>query len=144
MKTEDIISLWEQDCKIDSTELGMESLRIPQLHNKYYKIFIQERKQYFAIEQEYKRLYKVKHEYYLGILSDEEMKDNGWEPQPLKILRQDMSTYMESDIDLSSLKTRMSIQETKTDMLESIIKAIVNRGFLIKNSIEWAKFQQGL
>ena len=53
MKTEDIISLWEQDCKIDSTELGMESLRIPQLHNKYYKIFIQERKQYFAIEQEY-------------------------------------------------------------------------------------------
>ena len=144
MKTEDIISLWEQDCKIDSTELGMESLRIPQLHNKYYKIFIQERKQYFAIEQEYKRLYKVKHEYYLGILSDEEMKDNGWEPQPLKILRQDMSTYVESDIDLSSLKTRMSIQETKTDMLESIIKAIVNRGFLIKNSIEWAKFQQGL
>ena len=79
-----------------------------------------------------------------GVVSDEEMKDNGWEPQPLKILRQDMSTYMESDIDLSSLKTRMSIQETKTDMLESIIKAIVNRGFLIKNSIEWAKFQQGL
>ena len=79
-----------------------------------------------------------------GVVSDEEMKDNGWEPQPLKILRQDMSTYMESDIDLSSLKTRMSIQETKTDMLESIIKSIVNRGFLIKNSIEWAKFQQGL
>ena len=144
MKTEDIITLWEHDSIIDSTELGIESLKIPQLHNKYYKIFIQERKQYFGLENELKRLNKVKHEYYLGVLSDEEMKANEWEPQPLKILRQDIPTYLEADEDLSRLKSRIRIQEAKIEMLESIIKAIVNRGFLIKNSIEWAKFQQGL
>ena len=38
MKIESIESLWEKDSKIDSVDLKGESLKIPQLHEKYFKI----------------------------------------------------------------------------------------------------------
>ena len=42
MKIESIESLWEKDSKIDSVDLKGESLKIPQLHEKYFKILNQE------------------------------------------------------------------------------------------------------
>ena len=42
MKAEDIQE-WDKDCKLDETELGAESAKIPSLHNKYLKIFMAER-----------------------------------------------------------------------------------------------------
>ena len=38
MTLEDIFELWSKDCDIDRTELGEESLKIAQLHAKYFKI----------------------------------------------------------------------------------------------------------
>ena len=43
MNIESIFKLWDEDSKIDATQLQYESLKIPQLHNKYYKIYITER-----------------------------------------------------------------------------------------------------
>ena len=49
MKIEDIISMWQEDVKIDETELSRESLNIPLLHGKYLKHFSDERLQLRAI-----------------------------------------------------------------------------------------------
>ena len=35
MKFEEIQKEWTRDCPIDETELSQESVKIPQLHNKY-------------------------------------------------------------------------------------------------------------
>ena len=35
---DEYFDLWAEDSKIDRTELGEESIKIPQLHHKYYKI----------------------------------------------------------------------------------------------------------
>ena len=43
MKLEDIQELWHKDREIDYTELGTESIRIPLIHDKYLKIFTDER-----------------------------------------------------------------------------------------------------
>lgn len=143
MKLEDIENLWEQDCKIDPTELGKESLKIPELHNKYFKIFTQEKLLLKKLEQDYKFLYKQKFEYYMGIMDEGELRTNGWEPNPLKILKQDLPVYMESDNDLVTITKKVELQREKINFLESIIKNIINRGFLIKNAIDWNKFQVG-
>ena len=37
MTLDDIYTEWDKDSKIDQTELAKEALKIPQLHNKYYK-----------------------------------------------------------------------------------------------------------
>lgn len=143
MKFEDIMINWEKDAQIDDSELGKESLKIPLLHHKYYKMFVEEAMLLKRIEQDYKTLYKLKYEYYLGVLDQDTLKERGWAPNPLKILKQDMPVYIDSDSDLQLIQARIDIQKQKLSFLESAIKTISNRGFLIKNAIDWNKFTSG-
>ena len=143
MKLDDIMDLWADDARMDDTELGNESLRIPMLHHKYYKIFVQEGLLLKKVEQDYKSLYKLKYEYYMGVLDQETLLEKGWNPNPLKILKQDLSIYMEGDDDLQLVQAKIDIQKQKLSFLESAIKTITNRGFLIKNAIDWERFKVG-
>jgi len=143
MKLTDIFDMWKTDSVIDRTELGHASLQVPILHGKYYKILVEERTRLKAYKDEYSKLYRVKHEYFLGLLDTEEIKQRGWNLQPLKILKADLSIYINSDEDLSLIDNKISIQEEKIDLLESIIKVIVNRGYSIRNAIDWERFKVG-
>ena len=143
MKFDDIMSAWEQDSRMDDSELGAESLRIPILHHKYYKLYVQEALQLKAFEQDYKTLYRLKYEYYMGVLDQETLIEKGWDPNPLKILKQDLSIYMDADQDLQRIQAKIDIQKQKNSFLESAIKTISNRGFLIKNAIDWERFKVG-
>lgn len=144
MRLEEIQLLWEADCKIDRTELGEESIRIPQLHSKYFKIFSQERMQMRKMEAAHKILYREKFEWYMGTIADTTLKANGWEPNPLKILRTDIPMYMESDEELSTSSLKLDLQKEKVDYVEAIIKSLTNRGFQIKSAIDWEKFKMGV
>lgn len=143
MKLEDIQALWDQDSKINSVDLANESLRVPELHNKYYKIYTQERLVMNKWELELKVVYKEKYEYYMGFLDEGTLKANGWEPFALKVLKADLPIYMESDQDMINAAKRITLQREKISFLESIIKNLNNRGFLIKNAIDWNKFTNG-
>jgi len=143
MKLDDIMSVWEKDAKMDQTELGEESVKIPLLHHKYYKMFVDEGLLYKKLEMDYKSLYKLKYEYYMGILDQETMQERGWEPNSLKILKADLAVYTDADPDLQTLQARLDVQKQKMSFLESVIKTINNRGFLIKNAIDWERFKVG-
>lgn len=143
MKLEEIQLLWEQDSKIDRTELGEESLRIPQLHSKYFKLFSSERLLLRKLEDDYNKLFVLKSEYYNGSICEEDLKANGWEPFMLKILKSDIPTYMRADNDISKLQLRIDMQNEKVDFLESIIKNLPARGYQIKSAIDWIKFTNG-
>ena len=97
MRLEEIQSLWETDVNIDRTELGDESLRIAKLHSKYYRIFSQERLMLRKMEADYKELYRDKYEWFNGTASQETLEEREWKPNPLKILRTDISMYIEAD-----------------------------------------------
>ena len=144
MKLEEIQSLWEKDSVIDRSELGEESLKIPQLHSKYYKIYSEERMSLRKLEYQYNHLKKLKSSYYNGSMSEEELNEHGWEPNPLKILKSDIPMYIESDSDVITLQTKIDMQQEKVEFVESIIKSFTTRGYQIKSAIDWAKFQVGL
>jgi hypothetical protein len=144
MRTDELINEWAKDSKIDNTELGKESLIIPQLHSKYLNEFYLAKTLYNKLSNDYKKLFKVKQQYYLGILSEEELKEYGWEPQPLKILKSDIPTYIESDQDVIEIQSKIKATEDKIEFIENIIRTLNNRGYLIKNAIEWEKFKMGL
>ena len=74
----------------------------------------------------------------------EEMREYGWEPLPLKILRQDIPTYVDADQDIINKSLRIGYQESMVDYLESIIKQITNRGFQLKTIVDWERFRTGL
>jgi len=144
MKLEDIQLLWDKDSKINPSDLASESLRIPDLHNKYYKIFMNERLLLSKWEFEFKKLYKEKYEYYMGIMDEGDLKANGWNPFSLKVLKADLPIYMEADQDITNISHKLSLQKEKINFLESLIKNLNNRGFLIKNAIDWNKFTNGV
>ena len=144
MKTDEIIMEWEKDSEIDRTELGKESLRIPQLHSKYLKEFYLAKSLHVKLNTDYDTLNRLKHQYYLGILSKEELDQYGWDPQPLKILKSDIPMYLSSDADLQTIQTKIKLTEDKIGIIENIIRTLNNRGYLLKNCIDWEKFKMGL
>lgn len=143
MKLEEIQQQWERDASIDRTELGEESLRIPLLHSKYYQIYSAERTQMRQLEYRMINLKRSKYEWYAGTISEEELRERGWEPNPLKILRSDIPLYLESDEDIINLNVKLEFQRDKVEFVESIIKSLPARGYQIKAAIDWEKFKVG-
>lgn len=140
MKLEEIQTMIEEDSDLSESNLDRESLKIPYLHSKYYKIFLTEFKDLKRIEKELLKIKKERTEYYLGKASDEVYKT---EPLDQKIIKQDLDLYLSSDDKFSEIQTQMFMQKTKVDMLEAFIKTLSNRGYLIKNAIEFIKFKNG-
>lgn len=143
MKLDEIQLMWERDAQIDRTELGEESLRIPQLHSKYFKIFSQERLTLRKLEADYKRLYKDKYEWFNGTMDEDTLHIRAWTPNPLKILRTDIPMHIEADSDIQNLQMKIEMQKEKVDFVENIIKSLTTRGYQIKGAIEWEKFKMG-
>tara|TARA_B100001250_G_C19740626_1_gene762897 strand:- start:976 stop:1410 length:435 start_codon:yes stop_codon:yes gene_type:complete len=143
MKFEEIQYQWTLDCVMDETELSKESIKIPQLHNKYLIYFHDERIRLRTMKFENSKLLKLKREYYSGRMSAEEMEALDWELFQFKLLKADVQEYIDADEDIIELKKKLTLQEEKTDYLESIVKSLSNRGFLIKNAIDWKRFTEG-
>ena len=144
MKLEEIEDEWSKDCKIDKSNLDNESLKIPELHNKYYKMYSRERAVLKKLENEYKHMIRVKKEYYSGELSQDELKQYGWPQFDLRVLKSDLNTYVDSDKDILELKMKLSLQSNKVDFLHSIIDTVIKRTFIIKHAIEFLKFTNGM
>lgn len=140
MKLEDIMAQVEADSNIDHADLDRESLKIPQLHGKYYKIFIEELRFLKSYERDYNILKKDRTEYYLGKSSDDIYKED---PLDFKIIKQDLDLYLDADDKLSTIKAKRDMQKAKVEMVESFIKSLNNRGFQIKNAIDFLKFKNG-
>jgi hypothetical protein len=140
---EEILEIWEGDSRIDRTELGDESVRIPKLHHKYYTIYIQEKLRWRALDAKMKQLKLDKYEFYTQGHTEETKAKNWTLPARGMILKADVPMYMESDVDMIDLSLKIGMQEEKIHLLDSIIKGFKDRGFLIKNCIESDKFRAG-
>ena len=143
MKLDEILDMWSTDCNVDRTELGDEALKIPKLHSKYLRHYSEERLTLRKLEEEKRELIKLKHDYYRGILPEEDLKSNGWEPFRLNVLKSDIPMHIDADQDVIKMNLKIAMQMEKVDTLESIIKSISNRGYLIKSAIDFEKFKVG-
>tara|TARA_B100000287_G_C20004877_1_gene532102 strand:- start:35 stop:460 length:426 start_codon:yes stop_codon:yes gene_type:complete len=140
MKIDELYKEVERDLKIDDTELDLESIRTPQIHNKYLKYFTQQSLQYKKLQDDYKIMYRMKWEYYTGKANPEVYKEK---PFDLKVLKADVGIYLDSDGELQQLSQRMAYTKQIVEYLERILKEINNRNWNIRNTIEWKKFLHG-
>lgn len=143
MKYEDIFKEWSVDGAIDLTQISRASAEIPKLQNKYLKWYTEEKLRLLKLKSDYKVLVKLKTDYYMGNMDSEDLKKHKWDPQPLKILRQDIPMHIESDSDIVTLSLNIGMQELAVEYLENIIRHINNRNFVIKNIIERDRFENG-
>ena len=139
----DLEKLQEQadsDLKINDTELDLESLKTPQLHNKYMKHLTKFKLMLSRAEGD---LYNTKRnlwEYYTGKADASVYAEK---PFDLKVLRTDVDKYIESDDELIKAKQKCEYLNACVDYLDKTIRQISNRGFAIKNAIDWRKFTSG-
>ena len=144
MTLEEIFENWANDSVIDKAELDNESLNTPILHSKYLKLYSLERLSLQRLEAEYKILYKLKSEYFAGTLDIDTIRERGWEQNPKMILKSDINMHIDADKEIQKLALKIGLQREKISTLDSILKTIGNRGFQIKNAIDWNRLMNGM
>ena len=139
----DLETLQEQvdkDLKINDTELDLESLKTPQLHNKYMKHYTKFKLMLTKAETDYSILKRQNWEYYTGKADASVYAEK---PFDLKVLRTDVDKYIESDEEWIKANQKVKYLETIVDFLDRTLRQISNRTFTIKNAIDWRRFTSG-
>ena len=141
MDLEKIQEMWQNDSTIDPDNLHDESLKIPQLHSKYYTIYNTITLLREKARETYNRIRLERHNYYTGKAPAEVYVED---PFPYKVRdKEALQRYMEADEKLNSIDLKIRYYDVMLKFLEEIIKTIANRTFQIKNAIEWHRFQAG-
>ena len=141
MNLEQIQEMWEKDSKIDPDNLHDESLKIPQLHSKYYTLYntitlLRER-----AREQYNKVRLERYNYYTGKAPAEVYVE---EPFPYKVREKDaIQRHLEADDKMNKVDMKIKYYDIMLKFLEEVIRAVSNRTYQIKNAIEWNKFQAG-
>ena len=143
MTIEELRKMINADIPMDKTELDIESMKTPQLHNKYLILLMDEKLILGKIQSDLNILKKDKWLYYTGKMSQEELQLQGWEPFDLNILKTDIDKFIDSDKDIIRLSNKILLQKEKVNYLENVIKIINNRQWSIRSTIDWVKFTNG-
>ncbi len=143
MDTNDIAAIWAADSPIDETNLLGESRRIPSLHSKYYNLYYREVLRVKKLKAEYKELEMDKRNWYDGSMAEEDLREKGWKPFRLKVIRNDLDKYIQADKEVIKLSLTIDFHTANANYLEDIIKTIHSRNFIVKNMIDILKFQSG-
>ena len=140
MDIEQLQELADKDLKINDTELDIEALKTPQLHNKYLKHLNKFKLLLTKSQAELNTLRRDKWEYYTG---KADASVYAQKPFDLKILKTDIDKYLNADEDLQKLTQKVEYLTTVIDFLDRTLRQITNRTFAIKNAIDWRKFTSG-
>ena len=141
MNLEKIQEMWEKDSHIDPDNLHDESLKIPQLHSKYYTLYntitlLRER-----AREQYSKVRLERYNYYTGKAPAEVYVE---EPFPYKVREKDaIQRHLEADDKMNKVDMKIKYYDIMLKFLEEVIRAVSNRTYQIKNAIEWNKFQAG-
>ena len=134
MNLETLNDMWEKDAPLDDEKLDTDSLAIPKLHAKYlrlYNSFVTLKDQ---AELDVKRTYRDRWEYYTG---------KSETPYPIKLIKTDVPIYLEADQLNQKSLLKVKYYNQMVEALKTILSAINNRSFHIKNAVEFAKFLKG-
>ena len=141
MKLDEMMREWDEDCKIDRTALDIESLRVPELHNKWFKLYTAERVLYIDLMDKRKALLHWKTQYYAGELNNEEdCEKYKVEPFQFRLSKSKQEQAVDADGDVRTLARTISMAQEKQRFLEGVIKSINGRQWNIRGAIDYAKF----
>ena len=141
MDLDKIQEMWQKDSVIDPDNLHDESLKIPQLHSKYYTVYNTITLLREKARDTYNRVRLERYNYYTGKAPAEAYVE---EPFPYKVREKDaIQRYLDADEKLTTIDLKIRYYDVQMKFLEEVIKTVANRTFQIKNAIEWQKFQAG-
>ena len=138
--------MWAKDCVIDANKLDEASRQAPLLHAKYLELISTYKLQLKKTEFEQKKLLKDEWLWYNGKMSQEEIEEKGWDPDPfngLKILKGEMDHYYDTDPEIQESELKIQYYKNVIDTLTEIISNVNWRHQTIGNMIKWKQFESG-
>lgn len=139
----EISEIWAEDSKVNENDLMNELRNIPSLHSKYYSMYYKEALRVKKLKYDLRELEIDKREWLDGSMAEETLRELGWKPFQKKIMKADMNMFIQGDKDIIKLSLRIDYHTENAMFLESIIKTIHSRNFIIKGMIDVMKFQAG-
>jgi len=144
MKINDLIEEWKTDTKIDDLNLDSESLKVPSLHSKYIGKLSESRMELRQLRIQRRFLVKDLFEYYHGDLNNpQDLERIGREPYVKKLMKTDVMSYVEADRDIMRMDAKIETYSEMVETLLEIMKSINNRGYSLKNAIDFKKLMLG-
>ena len=141
MNLDDIQEMWQRDSVIDPDNLHDESLKIPQLHSKYYTVYNTINLLREKARETYNRVKLDRYNYYTGKAPAEVYVE---EPFPYKVRdKEALQRHMDADERLNKIDLKIRYYDVMLRFLEEVIKMISNRNYSIKNAIDFMKFTAG-
>lgn len=142
MNLETIQEMWEADSRIDMDNLHDESVKIPQLHQKYYTLYTTIKLLRTKSNDTLSKTRLERYNFYSGKAPAEAYVE---EPFAYKVRdKESMTLHLNADEKLSKIKLKVDYYDVMINLLEDILKMVHNRGYQIKNSIDFLKFQSGM
>ena len=142
MNLDKIQEMWETDSNMDMDNLHDESIKIPQLHQKYYTLYTTIKLLRAKSLDTLSKMRLERYNYYSGKAPAEAYVE---EPFPYKVRdKESMTTHLNADEKLAKIKLKVEYYDTMIEYLEDILKMIHNRGYQIKNSVDFLRFQAGM
>ena len=141
LSLDEIQEMWQRDSVIDPDNLHDESLKISQLHSKYYTLYNTITLLREKARETNNKVKLERYNYYTGKAPAEVYAE---EPFPYKVREKDaIQRYMDADERISKIDLKVRYYDVMLKFLEEIIKMVSNRNYSIKNSIDWHKFTAG-
>ena len=147
MNLENILELWKKDSVIDDMKLDEASRESAKLHSKYLELHSVARLKLKKLELDFKPILRDKFMHYNGKLSQEELQEKKWDPDPLNgltVLKGDMDKWYDAAPIIQEHQIKIAMQKEIVDALKEIMENIKWRHQNIKNMIEWRKFTSGI
>ena len=134
MNLETLNDMWEKDSQLDDEKLDHDSLAIPKLHAQYLRLYNNFTTLRDQAELDVKRTYRDRWEYYTG---------KSEKPFPVKLIKTDVAIYLEADQEYQKSVLKAKYLNQMVEAINTILSAINNSSFHIKNAVEFAKFLKG-
>ena len=127
--------------KVNDERLDTEALKNQELYAKYLDHKTNFELLLYKAKGDYKVLFRDKWEYYGG---KADAKIYVTKPFDLKVLKTDLSIYIESDEEIIKLEHKIAYLETTIKYIDGVLRSIQSRGWDIKNAISWKQFEAGM
>jgi len=142
MNLEKIQEMWESDSRMDMDNLHDESIKIPQLHQKYYTLYTTIKLLKAKSVDSLAKLRLERYNYYSGKAPAEVYVE---EPFPYKVRdKESMTMHLNADDKLAKAKLKLDYYDVMLEYLEDILRMLHNRGYQVKSAIDFLRFQAGM
>ena len=126
---------------VDQEKLDQESYKNQNIKPKWLEYRTRYDQLLIMRRSDHQRLWREKWEYYGG---KADAKVYAAKPFDIKVLKTDLTMYIQSDDEILELQSKISYYESIIKYIDGVIKSIDNRGWDIRNATDWKKFEAGM